>query len=76
MAIQAPLSYYPINNYDPNDQCPICLDNLSNLNMGPVIAHTGEGFKHPTHENCIKGWFQKTRQKNCFLCKTPLILLL
>lgn len=39
---------------NPTLDCGICLESLEQN----VVAHEGEGNKHPLHKNCIKKWVQ------------------
>jgi len=48
--------------------CDICLVDFEENESG-VVAHSGNGDKHPIHKSCIKLWAAK--QPICPTCKTP-----
>ncbi len=49
----------------PNDPCFICLDPLTETD---VVAHEGEGHKHPVHKECIREVFESY----CPVCKVDI----
>lgn len=59
----APLPYKAIcMSTDNKDDCPTCLEPLANGEL--IVAHEGEGAKHPIHHKCISEWVQQTLQTN------------
>src|SRR5688572_30582834 len=60
-------SYMPYNKPHPGEDCGICLSPLeSNL-----VAHGGEGHKHPLHLNCAKDIFTKGGHA-CPICRVEI----
>lgn len=54
---------------DPAASCPLCLDFFYE-STHPVVAHQGEGFKHPIHLECVKEWLLKN--PSCPSCRCPI----
>lgn len=47
------------------ENCSICWDPLKGEH--PVVAHEGDGYKHPNHEKCITEWLKQAL--TCPICK-------
>lgn len=61
--------YYPIVPAD-LASCPLCLDFFSESNQ-EVVAHEGEGWKHPVHLRCVSEWL--AQNPTCPSCRFPII---
>lgn len=51
--------------YRPNltENCSICIEPLES----EVVAHEGDGTKHPVHKECVKSWVKI--HSSCPICK-------
>ena len=66
------ISFREVSSSDPSLQdrrCPICFDDLFG-SPTPVVAHPGDGDKHPVHQGCAKRWTQQ--RSTCPSCRVPI----
>ncbi len=63
-----PLKYHPFKlpNTEQEYTCASCWGDLREDNPNDVVAHEGEGHKHPIHGKCIKIWADI--QQTCPTC--------
>ncbi len=56
-----------------NNRCGICLEELTGEERGEyqLIAHHGEGRKHPLHRVCAKEAYLEFRREYCIMCFAP-----
>ena len=51
-----------------SDNCPICFESMDNSD---VVAHDGQGYKHPLHRKCLKNYIAIKNITKCISCQIP-----